>query len=82
MHSRPQTVSTSPTQVWSQLSVQQKLSTTQMMATQLGLVGGSSQPETSAEPVLHAGWAQVPALSSQTRLLQVVRTGQWLAGQR
>jgi hypothetical protein len=55
----PHTLLTSPTQMLSQLFVQQNESTAQICATQSA--PPTSQPEVSAAPAVHGACAQVPA---------------------
>ena len=70
----PQALSTRSTQVESQVAEQQDGRASQIASTQLVAAGGVSQNSVSASPSLHRVWAQEPALSSQIRLPQSVRT--------
>ncbi len=70
----PQTELTLLTQARSHWVSQHEGSTAQISLTQLGLTGGLSQPGVSRTPVEQTGCAQAPALSSQVRLEQIVRT--------
>ena len=73
----PQTPLTAATQVSSHAVMQQVGWTPQIASTQLGLNGGASQPDKSAEPSEQSVCEQLPALSSQSRLSQIVRT-RWI----
>ena len=79
MQFKPQTPLTAATQVSSQAVMQQAGWTPQFASTQLGLNGGASQPDESAEPTEQSVCEQLPALSSQSRLSQIVLT-RWMHG--
>ena len=70
----PHTVVTSPTQMPSQKVVVQYGSTALMLSTQLAGAGGTSQPETSAAPVEHRVWLQVPGEAGEIRLFVALFT--------
>ena len=66
----PQNVPTSCTHCASHSVSQQYGSMSQMVATQLGMTGGLSQPDTSATPVLQAECVHEPELTGHAKLLQ------------
>ena len=73
---RPQIVPTSNTQVESHPTRQQKVSVLQILATQLGVIGGSSQPGESGPPSKHIWCGQVPVLAGQMTELHMDRTSE------